>query len=244
MTWFYVDAGQQAGPVTDEQLDEFVRNGKVRRDTLVWRDGMPNWQPYSQARPEGMQPTAPAPPPPPPPLLGGGIPPTSTVPGQPMYQTIPGAEYGTLYGGFWLRLVAKIIDYVIMRIVTLPLEFLPIGIFSVLPKDPSTWAQVLTPGALIAAAMPMFYITTALWVLYIGFFLGKFGATPGKMALGLKVVREDGTAISYGRAFGRALAEIISIAICLIGYVIAAFDTQKRTLHDHIAGTRVVRTRI
>src|SRR5262245_47682502 len=53
MSWYYVDAGQQAGPVTDEQLDELVRSGKVRSDTLVWQEGMANWQAYSQARPGG-----------------------------------------------------------------------------------------------------------------------------------------------------------------------------------------------
>src|SRR5437867_7480736 len=62
MNWYYVDAGQQAGPVTDEQLDELVRNGKVRTDTLIWREGMANWQAYRQARPGGAVATAAAPP--------------------------------------------------------------------------------------------------------------------------------------------------------------------------------------
>jgi len=239
MNWFYVDTGQQAGPVPDEQLDELVRNGKVRGDTLVWREGLANWQPYSQARPEGAQPAVIAPPPPP---LAGPVPPSGTPGPSPVgYAPGPAPVYG--YAGFWLRFVAKLIDYVVMRIVTLPLEFLPIGMMSSLPKDPSTWVNVLTPDALLSAVMPMFFITVVLWVLYIGFFLGRFGATPGKLALGLKVVREDGSAIEYGRAFGRALAEILSLVMCFIGYIISAFDAQKRALHDHIASTRVIRTR-
>src|SRR5687768_3434851 len=59
MNWFYVDNGQQAGPVMDEQLDELVRNNKVGGDTLVWREGQANWMPYREARPEGVQPPAP-----------------------------------------------------------------------------------------------------------------------------------------------------------------------------------------
>ena len=247
MNWFYVDAGQQAGPVPDEQLDEFVRTGKVRRDTLVWREGMPNWQPYSQARPEGIQPPAPVAPPPPP--IAGTIPPMGTAPGQPMYQPPyqayqPGVEYGVAYAGFWIRFVAKIIDAIIMRIVTLPLEFLPIGFASTLPRDPATWVNTMTPGALFSAAMPMFLLSMALWTLYTGFFHGKFGATPGKMALGLKVVTSDGLPIGFGRAFGRGAAEILSYMICLIGYIIAGFDPQKRALHDHIASSRVIRARL
>jgi len=78
---------------------------------------------------------------------------------------------------------------------------------------------------------------------YSTFFHGKYGATPGKMACGLKVVTPEGTPIRYGRAFGRAMAEILSRMICDIGYIIAAFDSQKRALHDHIANTRVIRAR-
>ena len=82
-----------------------------------------------------------------------------------------------------------------------------------------------------------------IFILFNGFFLMKFGATPGKMALGLKVVSPDGSTIGGGKAFGRTFAEILSGLICNIGYIIAAFDGQKRALHDHIAGTRVIRTR-
>ncbi|MBM4195373.1 MAG: DUF4339 domain-containing protein, partial [Gemmatimonadetes bacterium] len=48
MDWFYSDAGQQKGPVTSEQLSQLVAQGVIRADTLVWRDGMAAWQPYSQ----------------------------------------------------------------------------------------------------------------------------------------------------------------------------------------------------
>src|SRR4051812_9764170 len=53
MNWFYVEAGQQCGPVSDEQLQEFVRAGKVMPTTLVWRDGLKEWQPYSAFQPAG-----------------------------------------------------------------------------------------------------------------------------------------------------------------------------------------------
>jgi uncharacterized RDD family membrane protein YckC len=83
------------------------------------------------------------------------------------------------------------------------------------------------------------------WVVSVafnGFFVGRFGATPGKMLLKLKVVTPEGAPASYGRAFGRAAAEILSGLVCNIGYIIAAFDEQKRTLHDHICNTRVVQS--
>src|SRR6185369_333892 len=51
MNWFYVEAGQQAGPVDDAQLDELARTGKIQPETLVWHEGMENWQALRDARP-------------------------------------------------------------------------------------------------------------------------------------------------------------------------------------------------
>lgn len=50
MNWYYAEAGQQKGPVTDEQFDGLIKAGVVKPDTLVWREGLANWQPYSVAR--------------------------------------------------------------------------------------------------------------------------------------------------------------------------------------------------
>jgi uncharacterized RDD family membrane protein YckC len=61
------------------------------------------------------------------------------------------------------------------------------------------------------------------------------------MACGLKVVTEDGQRLSYMRAFGRYFAEIISGMILYIGYIMAAFDYEKRALHDRICTTRVIK---
>ena len=72
------------------------------------------------------------------------------------------------------------------------------------------------------------------------YFVGKYGATPGKMACKLKIVTQYGEPVSYGRATGRCFAEILSGMVCYIGYIMAGFDKEKRALHDHICSTRVV----
>src|SRR6188472_2188909 len=51
MNWYYAAGGQQQGPVDDAQLDALVSSGQINAETLVWYDGMPNWQPLRQARP-------------------------------------------------------------------------------------------------------------------------------------------------------------------------------------------------
>src|SRR5687767_12661153 len=48
MTWYFVNAGQQAGPISDIQLDEYIMAGKILPDTLIWHEGMENWQPCQE----------------------------------------------------------------------------------------------------------------------------------------------------------------------------------------------------
>jgi uncharacterized RDD family membrane protein YckC len=73
-------------------------------------------------------------------------------------------------------------------------------------------------------------------------FVYKLGATPGKMALGLKVVRPGGGPVSLGRAVGRYFAKMLSYIILCIGYIIIGFDSEKRGVHDMICDTRVIKT--
>ena len=57
MDWYYASNGQQAGPVSETQLDELARTGGIEPGTLVWRQGLENWQPYSIARPSAPAPS-------------------------------------------------------------------------------------------------------------------------------------------------------------------------------------------
>ena len=61
MNWYYVRDGQQDGPHPDEALQELLRTGAVNASTLVWREGMANWQPLSEAAPQLLGPGANAP---------------------------------------------------------------------------------------------------------------------------------------------------------------------------------------
>ncbi|MCH7526840.1 MAG: RDD family protein [Planctomycetes bacterium] len=78
----------------------------------------------------------------------------------------------------------------------------------------------------------------AVFIVYQGLLVGLWnGQTLGKRACGIKVIGADGRPCTVGRAFGRAFARIISMLTLMIGFVMAAFDLQKRALHDRIAGT-------
>jgi uncharacterized RDD family membrane protein YckC len=140
------------------------------------------------------------------------------------------------YAGFWIRAAAKFIDGIILMVaqwallIPLNLAFFSSAMASTNPNGSSFLAMMglqMAVGFLIPAA-------------YITFFLGKFAATPGKMVCRLKVTAPDGGSISYLRAFGRFWAEIVSNLILCIGYLLAAFDSEKRSLHDRICATRVI----
>jgi len=55
MNWYYVDSGQQTGPVDDTRMQELVRTGKIQPETLVWQEGMAAWQPYQEVTRPGLR---------------------------------------------------------------------------------------------------------------------------------------------------------------------------------------------
>ena len=70
----------------------------------------------------------------------------------------------------------------------------------------------------------------------------KNGQTLGKMALKVRVVRPDGSPISTGQAWGRVVMRTVLGCLWIVDYIPAFFTPEKTTLHDMIAGTRVVDT--
>jgi uncharacterized RDD family membrane protein YckC len=78
-------------------------------------------------------------------------------------------------------------------------------------------------------------------MLYETWFVGRYGATPGKMACGLKIVRPDGSALTFRRAFARYWGKVLTGMTMGIGFLLITFDRQCRSMHDFICDTRVVR---
>jgi uncharacterized RDD family membrane protein YckC len=153
------------------------------------------------------------------------------------------------FGGFWLRVVATLIDGIIMAI---PMGILQAVLFASLGLSLARMAPDpnAAPEEVFRMLAPMFGMVGLSWLVsivvgcsYETFFIVQFAATPGKMALGLKVVRPDGTKLGISRAIGRYFAKLLSGMILGIGYIIAGFDSQKRGLHDMMCDTRVIKTR-
>jgi uncharacterized RDD family membrane protein YckC len=132
--------------------------------------------------------------------------------------------------GFWVRLVAALVDAALLGIVSVAVGAL--GFFAPLPAG-----QKMTL---------VYGLVTGLGLAYPTIFWAVRGATPGKILLGIGVVvagSTPGSGIGWGPAILRALGYVASTLLFGIGFLLVAFTSQKQGLHDLIAGSRVLRLR-
>jgi uncharacterized RDD family membrane protein YckC len=150
-----------------------------------------------------------------------------------------GAADSTVYGGFWRRFLALVLDAIFLSIAMFPIRMgmSMVGLGIGAASYGATPLEIFTAAYFSWATA----ISFALGIAYQVFFISQKGATLGKMIMGVKVVTANGGPVSVGRAFGRYFACYLSGLTLCIGYIIAAFDDQKRALHDHICNTRVIR---
>lgn len=246
MPWYYANAGQRSGPVGEEEFAALVARGEIRDDTLVWKQGMGDWKRYAEVAALLSLP----------PVLPGTT--TNLAPSTSSHPAAGGTSVGgvatqalfppRVFAGFWLRFLARLIDGAILWFAGQIVGGILIQF--ALPDALQTMAEMradpqnVTPEQ-VAVVLQMMLLVMGLnlviGLIYDLVFLGKYGATPGKMALGLKIERADGSGLSLGRITGRYFAQILSGLLLCIGYLIAAFDDQKRALHDYICDTRVVK---
>lgn len=86
------------------------------------------------------------------------------------------------------------------------------------------------------------FVSLALPVGYYWYFwTRREGQTPGKFALGIRVIKADGTPISDTDAVIRAIGYQVSAMLCGLGFIWAIFDKRRQTWHDKLARTYVVR---
>jgi uncharacterized RDD family membrane protein YckC len=132
------------------------------------------------------------------------------------------------YAGFWVRAVASIIDTMVILIITMPLMYWIYG------SEMITSTEIVKGSAdiLLSYVVPMVF-SIYLWM--------KFGGTPGKRLLKIKVLDEKtGQHLTFAKSLRRYLGYFVSIIGLFIGFIWIAFDKKKKGWHDHIAGSIVV----
>ena len=148
--------------------------------------------------------------------------------------TAMASPMGWHYGGFWIRFGARLIDGILLGVVQASLALAIFGTFgaefmpSVMRSEPQS------------LRLSFQFLSYAIGFLYEVLFLHYRGATLGKMALGLKVIRSNGESLGWGISIARYFMNFVSALILGIGYFMAGFDSEKRALHDRVCDTRVI----
>lgn len=134
------------------------------------------------------------------------------------------------YAGFATRLVAYIIDLLIMAVLQAG-----IGMFGQFLVDILSLGEPYNQWITIVFAIVG---VVSYFVYYIGFWV-LAGQTPGKAVMGLRIVRTNGGRIGFWRALIRVLCYVVS-PILYLGSPLILIDRRRQALHDKIAGTLVV----
>jgi len=139
------------------------------------------------------------------------------------------------YGGFWKRVMAYIVDIIVISIpVTLLFgSGMSLGVDE---QTPGTYDVHLN----LDMTLPEFIILLISWVYFAGLESSEWQGTIGKRLFGMRVTDTEGGRITFFRATGRYLSKFLSSALLMIGFIMVAFTAKKQGLHDMIAGTLVV----
>jgi uncharacterized RDD family membrane protein YckC len=207
--------GQAYGPVSLDELEQWIGQGRVVETTAVWRSDLDRWQP------------------------AGDYLELAFVLKQARLPTLPAAQIEPENAavrpvGFLPRFIAYMVDYFVLTAVMTALFPLLKPFGELKPTD----------NVMELIQQPVFWIATGVNVLVAGLFNvlfnGHFGATPGKILIGARIVNEDGSPVGYLKAAARYAAEWLSAISFGVGYLFVAFRPDRRALHDLLAGTRVV----
>ncbi len=224
------------GPVSAGYARQMLAQGSWVPETLVCPRGSQDWQRLDEAMAQAAS-TEDQPPPDPvpaPAAVSSGARAAARDLG-PLGAPLPTeAERPGLHGGFWLRFVAYFIDSLIISI---PLFVLTVvmGIVTAASADNGTMGGMLATWGFMLAGVVIMWLYMALCE------ASRWRATPGKLALGLRVVDMHGGRIGFGRASGRFAGRLLSKMSLYIGYMLAGWTGRKQALHDMLAGCCVVR---
>ncbi|PZS54035.1 RDD family protein [Stenotrophomonas maltophilia] len=257
--WYYAEGQQRQGPLPVQEIRQRFQRGQLNLDTLVWREGMAQWAALRQVVDElGLQTLADASTA----TSSGGfdlrsdyaaidsgtapLPGTGALSSSPYSapaavgsgghaQPVVGGE--VVYAGFWKRVAAYMIDYFVLVIPGSIIGAILGAILGASMGAVGSGESAIEIVAQLASALINLCIGMAY---YTWFHASKGGATLGKMAVGIKVVRGNGECLTKARAFGRYWAMLLSSFTLGIGFLMAAFTQRKQGLHDMICDTLVV----
>lgn len=233
--------GERHGPYKEVDVRQWLRSGQVSPDDLGWYEGMTDWAPLSTLFPEDVTPQEAAAP------AGPSIPPLPrSAP-----ETTPTASATTFdYASFWQRFGAWVIDLALLMIPSTAAFWA----FGGLAAYEHLMGQLQSAPDMSVAIREYAEATrgSSIAVIVIGFLYytlfeaSPLQATPGKLALRLRVTDINGQKPGFGRVALRnvvRLTNIITGLIPFVCYIAVAWTQRKQGLHDLGAQTLVLNGR-
>jgi uncharacterized RDD family membrane protein YckC len=152
------------------------------------------------------------------------------------------------YAGFWLRVLAYLIDMIVLGIFAVPIlvgAAMAMGIGGMIesiPHNQDPFMNGMPPAfalfILLCAGLGLF----GTWLYFALLESSEWQGTAGKKVLGLIVTDLAGQRVTFLRATGRHFAKIVTGLIPFgIGYIMAGFTEKRQALHDMIASCLVLR---
>lgn len=198
--WYYDTGWDRQGPVSFKRLRKLVRRGEIVEDTLIWQEGTPAWLPARE------------------------------IPGllAPFRGQVPTADVRRVqYGGFWVRLMAMLIDKAMIgffsAIFVCGIGLPVMAIFQVEP-------EVFTAGTWVFVS----------WIYMAVMESSSWQATIGKNLFNLQVVDVRGYPVSFLRASNRYFGRFISWSLFGVGFFMCTWTDRRQTLHDLMADCLVI----
>lgn len=246
MKWFYIDTSitdgdRRQGPYSIDEIRDFVNEGKIKDETLVWHTGETNWKAWKDF-PEASEPPEPT---------------EEELLKQTIETLLQGRMQRKRFAGFFVRANAFIIDNLILSVVGAIFLYIMslAGMLDLNAVSEIVNQYIDNPGStdLVSKALDLpgmstfFTIWSIVQAIYFIVFHAVWGATPGKKLLRIHVEMANGEKLSWAFSIFRFVASIVTQATLIfygLGYLIVLIDPQKRALHDYLAKTRVVHNAI
>ncbi|PWJ37509.1 RDD family protein [Fibrobacter succinogenes] len=246
MKWFYIDTSitdgdRRQGPYSIDEIRDFVNEGKIKDETLVWHSGETNWKAWKDF-PEASEPPEPT---------------EEELLKQTIETLLQGRMQRKRFAGFFVRANAFIIDNLILSVVGAIFLYIMslAGMLDLNAVSEIVNQYIDNPGStdLVSKALDLpgmstfFTIWSIVQAIYFIVFHAVWGATPGKKLLRIHVEMANGEKLSWAFSIFRFVASIVTQATLIfygLGYLIVLIDPQKRALHDYLAKTRVVHNAI
>ena len=155
---------------------------------------------------------------------------------------VPVVLVASPYGGFWIRVLAYLIDRIVVGAIYSPIAiYFALRMVAELRRLPPNGPEQLAPiFHFVSIIVPLAFLVQ--WLYEALLTSSSWQATVGTRVLDLKVTDEGGNPISFERATARFFAKVLSSLTLGIGFLMVAFTARKQGLHDLLAGTLVMKT--